>query len=606
VVVVAVILGAMGAASPGAAGSPVSASITMSATSGGPGTRLVITTQGFGSKEKVQPYWDYGAAASTAENSFYFFNPIATTDSSGSGITDFFIPQVPDGTYPVAVKGLRTGTVVQASFTVVPRLDIGSYLAPAGTPLRIQACGFAAGEVVKVTFGSSPQSIVSATTGADGCFGVRPRTTSSSLAPGPYAVTATGGTSHLAVSDTFTVGSLPSGPPPGPDDWSQFGYSLQGDRINPSDTAISTTNASSLAPKWIQTMPGRDRIASSPTVADGIVYVGTTHGLVEAYNASTGAPVWSRQVEGSVYGAPSIANGIAYFGTVATIQGAAIGDWAYAVNAATGALIWEVSLPYGSEWQSPLVTGGRVVFAESDREAAYGGELAVDALTGATDWSTNTGYGIWSPTTVDPTGAVLFQGTGNACLTDDPEPSDGCSGRVEAINAATGAVVWSYLVPDLSGDDDVPTAPVYDSGVVYSGSKDGMFFAIDATDGTVLWSYDTGSRGDSGVFSTAVATGQVLYWGGGDGNLRALNQSNGAAVWLRTIGPPLIASPAMANGVLFVGDLAGVVHAIDPATGNDLWTAPLAGAAYGSPTIADGTLYQAGEGTLEAFTPGGV
>jgi outer membrane protein assembly factor BamB len=54
--------------------------------------------------------------------------------------------------------------------------------------------------------------------------------------------------------------------------------------------------------------------------------------------------------------------------------------------------------------------------------------------------------------------------------------------------------------------------------VVYAGSLDGHVYALNAADGTKLWSYPTGGPVNSAL---QVASG-VLYAGSDDGNLYAL------------------------------------------------------------------------------------
>ena len=71
------------------------------------------------------------------------------------------------------------------------------------------------------------------------------------------------------------------------------------------------------------------------------------------------------------------------------------------------------------------------------------------------------------------------------------------------------------------------SSPAVVNGVVYFGSDDGNVYALNASTGAKLWSYATGDGVDS---SPAVANG-VVYVGSDDGNVYALNASTGAKLW---------------------------------------------------------------------------
>ena len=65
------------------------------------------------------------------------------------------------------------------------------------------------------------------------------------------------------------------------------------------------------------------------------------------------------------------------------------------------------------------------------------------------------------------------------------------------------------------------------NGVVYVGSADGNVYALNASTGAKLWSYATGSYVES---SPAVANG-VVYGASDNGDVYALNASTGAKLW---------------------------------------------------------------------------
>ena len=59
--------------------------------------------------------------------------------------------------------------------------------------------------------------------------------------------------------------------------------------------------------------------------------------------------------------------------------------------------------------------------------------------------------------------------------------------NVYALNAATGAKLWSYRTGYV-----VCSTPAVANGVVYVGSEDNKVYALNAATGAKLWSYTTG------------------------------------------------------------------------------------------------------------------
>ena len=595
--------------------------LSLSTTSGPAGTHVLLNGSGFTPGENYLTYWNYTAAngrPSVQEAAFFFFSSNGVADVNGNVNTSLWTPFDPAGTYVIAVKGLTSGIVETATFQQISSLETGLYIGPPGSQLRLQGLSFQSYEPVIAYWNWTPTNkgtlIVKATADVKGDFVKGTYTIPAQTPNGTYTVAAIGSTSGDIALTKFVVGSPTlNTTPPGPSDWAGYGYDNQGTRVNPTETTITSANVSTLAPKWKIATPILNKIVGSPVIANGVLYIGTVEGTVSAYNITTGANIWTFYAKGPIYGSPTISGGIAYFGSVNFPSEDLIGNFAYALNISDGSVIWENYLAYGASWGSPTVANGLVYFGSAHKEptsynSGSGGAYAFNALTGQTVWNFSTLYGIWGfGISLDPTNMNLYMDTGNPC-TSMGVPGDGCSGTVLDLNPATGSTIWSYHVPDVSGDDDLPTQPLFSNGNLYVIGKSGIFYSLNAFTGAINWQYNTGTTGDSGGYSSPALYNGMLYFGDGDDYVYALNASDGTLVWRYKTGLPVTASVTVANGIVYATGQDGNVYAFDPGSGALLWsyTASTAGV-WGAPVVSNGALYvSTGDGYIYSFTPGGV
>jgi len=113
----------------------------------------------------------------------------------------------------------------------------------------------------------------------------------------------------------------------------------------------------------------------------------------------------------------------------------------------------------------------------------------------------------------------------------------------------------------------VVASPVTTTGRVYIGARDGTFFALDAAEGHVLWTFVAGNR----IEGAAALAGDLVIFGAGDGKLYALNRATGQQHWERPLAGPVRGAGTVAGDQLFVGDESGTLWAVDWATGTTNW-----------------------------------
>ncbi|MDG2003221.1 MAG: PQQ-binding-like beta-propeller repeat protein [Novosphingobium sp.] len=332
---------------------------------------------------------------------------------------------------------------------------------------------------------------------------------------------------------------------------------------------ITRANVGSLKLKWAFGLPETSRVRSQPSFAGGSLMFGTPTGTVYALDEETGCVRWTfaadAEVRTSVVVAPwqagdQAAAPLAYFGDL-------VGN-VYAVEAATGKPVWKISgdeHPAARVTGSPVFAGGTlfVVFSSFEESSTTnpfypcctfrGSVLALDPATGAEKWRrflieepvpTGTsengtamhgpaGAPVWAVPAYDEARGQLYIATGN----NYASPTTDMSNAVLALNAATGAIKWSYQAtegdawnvacvfkqmspscPEEDGPDfDFGSGPVLAKDrtgreLVLAGQKAGFAYALDPDTGKLAWKKRIGRGGVSGgiLFGIAAANGVVF------------------------------------------------------------------------------------------------
>lgn len=301
---------------------------------------------------------------------------------------------------------------------------------------------------------------------------------------------------------------------------------------------------------------------------------------------------WTFKTGDVIYSSPAVAYGKVYVGSY--------DGKLYALDAITGAKQWSATTGASIVYSSPAVSGSTVYVGSGDHYL-----WAFDATTGAFKWKYQTGSFVDSSPTV--ANGTVYVGSGDNSL--------------YALDAATGALKWSAATGSI-----IYSTPAVADGSVFVGSYDNSFYAFNAATGAPTWSLVTGGQiiGSPGVaygrvfvgstdhnfyamsladgttsvtsFGNAVFGGPALaygqiYLGDYSGDFHALT-SHLDASWDSNAGNPINASAAVANGIVYFGDSAGYFRALDAGSGALLWSARLGtDIDTSSPAVADGMVY---------------
>jgi outer membrane protein assembly factor BamB len=312
-------------------------------------------------------------------------------------------------------------------------------------------------------------------------------------------------------------------------------------------------------PRPVWTFQTDGEIYSSPTIAGGLLYIGSNDNNLYALDAHTGRIQWRFATGGAVTSTAAFSNGVVYVGS---------NDfYLYAVNAVSGRLIWRFKTG-GILHSSPAVAGGTVYVGSRDNTL-----YAIDTGTGKQRWGFHgqkqqdmvIGFNS-SPTVVD--GAVYV----------------GCRDHnVYAIDAAGGFQRWRRTT-----NSTVDSSAAVSGSTVVIGSDDHNLWALRTADGVPIWMFSA----QEGIVSTPRLGEGVVYVGSGDGNLYAIDSDTGRPRWRFPTGDMVRSSPVVASDVVIVGSRDFSLYAVDRGTGLKRWSFPTGGPIDdSSPRVADGIVY---------------
>lgn len=250
-------------------------------------------------------------------------------------------------------------------------------------------------------------------------------------------------------------------------------------------------------PSFLRQVDDWDVYQSSPTVADGLVVVGSADGRIYAFATKDGKERWQFQTKHVVRATPAIAGGRVYCGS--------FDGRVYALQAATGRELWSFDtttpgVPWNAVQGSCAVADG-VVYVGSRSAYFY----AIDAESGGLRW--RHGHdGNWVPSSPAIRDGVSYVGQ-----------SDGR--KVTAVDAA-GQTRWTCDLPN-----ETFSSPALAGDVLYAAGNDnydlkgkGSLSAIDAATGKVRWTLEL----PASVWASPVVAHDTIYVGCADGKLYAI------------------------------------------------------------------------------------
>lgn len=229
-------------------------------------------------------------------------------------------------------------------------------------------------------------------------------------------------------------------------------------------------------------------LMGSPTIVDGIVYIGGADGFVNAIDADTGKELWKFETPANSSISTAVIDGkvmFSHLGGFSEHHGFDVEDAYYAIDAKTGEEVWQTSA-FGKVWVSPTYSNG-----------------------------------------------VMFLGNMN--------------GTVFGVDPDTGKVLWSYFTAKDTPDENRPltgfyhgwppgvySVPLSDDKNFYTGSWSGYYFAFDQKTGELVWRCQTGNPDSGGGLPDSAAPTlweDHLYVQKRGSRIAAINTNTGVIDW---------------------------------------------------------------------------
>jgi outer membrane protein assembly factor BamB len=393
-----------------------------------------------------------------------------------------------------------------------------------------------------------------------------------------------------------TVVASPAPVSPSGSDWPSFLDGPSHGSYNAADTSIKPARISDLNPVWRWILPastviGSNALMASPTVVDGVIYIGSKDGEFYAFSETTHKILWS-----DFFGTACLYQGFTSTATVTpdpttgnlTVYVDAPDGYLYALDAATGATVWKgfVDDPDPTpgacdyySWGSPLVANGKVYIGISSDSRGFitgAGLVAFNQSTGATVATWNSlpageyGGSIWSSAALASNGTIIAT-TANGKVHNGSQPRYDQS--IVDLNPDTLALESAWQVPKSQQvvDGDFGASPTMftatldgvSTPMVGECNKNGIYYAFQQDDigAGPVWRHRVTVRYPGSSLecdSAAIWNGTDLIEGGGapssksepadSGSIVALNPNTGTPVWDTQLNGTIVGSPTENGG----------------------------------------------------------
>jgi outer membrane protein assembly factor BamB/tRNA A-37 threonylcarbamoyl transferase component Bud32 len=294
-----------------------------------------------------------------------------------------------------------------------------------------------------------------------------------------------------------------------------------------------------------------DEIRGTPTIDNGLIYVGSYDHNLYALNAATGKFIWKYPTDGGVVSTPALYESHVYFGSE--------DQRLHVVKSRSGQINWTYYTS-GPVRSSPHIAEGHVFIGSDD------GHLhAVNTFSGRRAWQIDVGVAIRSTPIVYQD--LIYFGTE--------------SGDFFCVDYKS-QIKWRFKAKRA-----ITSSPVIRDGVVYIGSRDSTLYALDAKTGWVIWRF----RFNKATISTPFIYEDMIFTGAVDGQIYCIDTKTAKEIWTYSTNHQVTSSPIVYKGSVYCGSVDTHLYCLQYKTGKLNWKFRTDGPVTGSPIAADDTIY---------------
>jgi outer membrane protein assembly factor BamB len=434
-------------------------------------------------------------------------------------------------------------------------------------------------------------------------------------------------------------GSNKSGVPDGaPDELSSFSDEWPAPNQDLGNRRVATSkidsgNVDQLGVAWTIPINGGGTFgnyASTPIVADGVVYTQDLTSNVKAIDLATGQVKWSKD-----YNAPDVGpNGVAI--GYSRIYGAT-SDFAFALDKDTGKEVWRSAKLTRNANEgidmAPGVFDGTVYISTvpGNAKSFYKGNgagvlWALDADTGKAKWKfwtvpenlwstahtdINSGGGLWHPPAFDNNGDVYIDvanpapwpGTNKFPWGSSRPGPNPHTNTLLKLNREDGKIIWErQVLPHDVFDWDLQLPPILakdgSRDIVLAAGKQGYVYAIDADNGTIVWKKPVGTHNGHDQDNEPALEGQydsmpklpITVLPGILGGVETQMAFEDGVVYAPIVNIPVLFK-TQEDPSLEIAKGTGEMVALNVGDGSVKWKRDLAQPAYGAATISNDLVF---------------
>ncbi|MGA1821323.1 MAG: PQQ-binding-like beta-propeller repeat protein [Thermoplasmatota archaeon] len=318
---------------------------------------------------------------------------------------------------------------------------------------------------------------------------------------------------------------------------------------------------------WSVYTGGNNHISVAVTASDGVIYFGADNGRVYAFDIETKAKLWDTNLRmDSILTSPVVADGKLFVGTSNITR-----SGFFAINITNGDIIWTYHMNDTANFlgiqSHPAYWNGMVYFGDG-----WGNVFCLDA-----DGFSDGNDGIDTESETGPNDAdIIWTYMTSNLIVGAPMLADGklyignYEGYLYCFDAVTGEKLWDLEVGEGS-PPNISTTPAYHDGTVYVSANrvyrvagipkvGGSLVAVDVSSHEILWRFNI--TGEIFQSSPVIADNAVVF-GGEDNHVYCVSRTNAPLsdadrlIWKKNIGDKVRSTAALGMGRVFVSKKIG-------------------------------------------------